>query len=253
VEKGDLLAVLRDRSTELEIARLEGQCVQQRLRLENLTKRRVGEPEAQAQIPTAQQELEDLEERLRRRQADYRRLRLIAPRAGTVLPPAARPVPEENPTRLATWSGNPLEAVNLGSFLESETLFCLIGDAADFEAMLVIDESDVVYVAPGQPVEMIVDAAVDHVLSGTIEEVAEVDMAFVPQQLSARLGGELQTESAAGGERPATTSYLARVPLDNTAGLLICGYRGQGKVYIAPQTAAERLGRYLRRTLHFRS
>jgi putative peptide zinc metalloprotease protein len=254
VEAGQVLAVLTDRPGALEIVRLQGRCEGERLRLQSLERRRVLEPEAGAQIPVVRQELADLEERLRRRLADQDRLTLRSPRAGTVLPPAARPAPPQAGSELAEWSGDPLDPANLRSFLTSETLFCLIGEADHWEATLVIDQSDVELVAPGQTVELLLEPSPDRVLSGTIEEVAEIDLEFAPRQLSARLGGELQTRGdAAGRQRPASTSYLARVPLNGPAGVLMSGYRGQAKIHVAPQTVAQRLGRWVRGVFHFGS
>jgi putative peptide zinc metalloprotease protein len=254
VETGQVLAVLTDRPTALEIVRLQGRCEEERLRLQSLERRRVLEPEAGAQIPAVRQELADLEERLRRRLADQERLTLRSPSAGSVLPPAARSAPEKRASELPEWSGDPMDPANLGSFLTSETLFCLIGDPELWEATLVIDQSDVELVAPGQPVELLLETWPDRVLSGTIEEVAEIDLEFVPEQLSARLGGDLQTQDdAAGRQRPASTSYLARVPLNGPPSVLMSGYRGQAKIHVPRQTLAQRLGRWLRGVFHFGS
>jgi hypothetical protein len=254
VEAGQVLAVLQDRAIVLEIARLQGRCEEERLRLQNLERRRVLEPEAGAQIPTVRQELADLEERLRRRREDLERLTLCSPYAGTVLPPAARATPATDTKELQQWSGHPMAPENLGSFLASETLFCLIGQPTQWEATLVIDQSDVELVAAGQPVAMELEASPGHLLAGSVEEVAEVDLDVVPQQLSAQLGGDLETESdPAGRPRPASTSYLARVPLDASPSLLMSGYRGQAKIHVGSQTIAQRAGRWLRRTFHFGS
>ena len=48
------------------------------------------------------------------------------------------------------WSGSPLEMQNRGALLTSDDLLCEIGNADDFEAVLLIDEGDVQLVREGQ-------------------------------------------------------------------------------------------------------
>ena len=95
VEAGQTLASLANPDLDLEITRLEGQCARQRLRLENLKRRRGEDRAVAAEIPTAQEALVDLEQRLVTRRADQERLTLKAPVAGTVLPPDWHSAPRE--------------------------------------------------------------------------------------------------------------------------------------------------------------
>lgn len=254
VETGDVVAVLSDRKIEWEVAQLQGQVEQQRLKLQSLERRRVADPTAGPQIPAVEQSLADLEDRLKRRLTERDRLTLKAARAGVVLPPAATSPPPALPGRLASWSGLPLDRNNLGCYLENETLFCLIGEPTRLQATLVIDQADVELVSIGQEVEIQLDALPGQTLPGRIEEVAENDLLLAPRQLSTRRGGELETQSdASGQERPTSTSYQARVSLDDAQGQILLGYRGRAKIHLAPQTLGQRLSRYLSQTFNFRS
>jgi hypothetical protein len=52
--------------------------------------------------------------------------------------------------------------------------------------------------------------------------------------------------------RPMSTSYQARVPLDNPDGLLRVGLTGKAKVFTGWQPLGRRLARYLYQTFHFK-
>ena len=145
-------------------------------------------------------------------------------------------------------------ARNLGCFLENETLLCLVGDIRRLEALLVIDQGDIEFVSPAQRVEIQFDMLPGRTFSGTLAEVAEIDLETAPQQLSHKLGGDLVTRSnVRGEERPESTSYQARVPLDDVDGLLVLEARGRAKIHVALQTLAERSGRLLRQTFVVRA
>ena len=57
--------------------------------------------------------------------------------------------------------------------------------------------------------------------------------------------------NGSGKLRPISTSYQARVPLDNSKDLLRVGLTGQARVYTGWQPLGQRLYRYLARTFRF--
>ena len=93
--------------------------------------------------------------------------------------------------------------------------------------------------------------------SGQIVEVASAPMEVSPMSLASQGGGELNTKmDASGVMRPISTSYQARVPLDDIAlehkrDLLRAGLTGRAKVYTGWQPLGTRLARFLYRTFHF--
>ncbi len=249
IRVGNNVAVLENLELKLEIARLRGQRDEQKLRLENLKRRQTRDGNAAAQIPTAEESLADLEERLARRLEDDERLAITAPSSGTVLPVRRKPrtYASEN---LESWSGSPLDAWNRGCYVESGTALCQIGDPNKLEATLVIDQSDIEFIRPGQAVEIQLDQHSGRVLSGTIREIAEIDLKITPVELLP--AGMLPTrQDEAGVLRPAGTVYQGRVVLAPADSPLLIGQAGEAKVFAGSLSLGRRLSRYLSRTFRF--
>lgn len=243
------VAVLENLDLQLEIARLQGQRNQQKLHLENLKHRQNRDAAAAAQIPTAEQALADLEERLERRIDDQKRLVVMAPTSGTVLPVRQRPR-SYAAGELETWSGLPLDEANRGSRLETGTLLCQIGDPARLQASVVLDQRDVEFVRAGQEVRVLLDQSPDRALTGTILEVAEIDLKVTPAELLPE--GTVPTRpDESGVPRPVSTMYQARVSLSGAESSVLIGQAGRAKIYTAPMSMARRLARYLSHTFRF--
>ena len=169
-----------------------------------------------------------------------------------MLPPPPKRRESEDQIELASWSGTPLEAHNLGATLPESTLFCQIGDPRRLEAVLVIDQTEIQRVAEGQRVEIALDQMPGKVYRGQIAELAANDLEATSARLSGKAGGSVATRTdAAGLERPLSASYQALVPLDDTAGIVRLGLRGQAKILARRETLASRFGRYLSRTFRF--
>ncbi len=249
VGEGQTVAVLDNPDLKLEIARLRGLRDEQKLRLANLKHRQAGDDKAAAQIPTAEEALADLEERLARRLEDERRLVVRAPLTGTILPCRRKPRTQvEN--ELESWAGLPLDRENRGCFLDSGTFLCQIGDPEKFEASLVIDQQDMEFVRAGQEVQIQLDQHPGRHLLGTVREIAEIDLKVTPAELLP--AGTLPTRSdETGVHRPVGTVYQARVSLESSAMPLLIGEAGRAKVHAAPLSLARRLSRYLSHTFRF--
>lgn len=272
VEKDSPLAKLKSLDVELEVEKLRGQVNQQKLHLANLERRRVSDPAAGAEIPTAQQALADLEERLKQRQQDQQRLTLLAPMAGTVIAPP-RLDRKTTADELPHWSGSPLDEKNVGTQLETGTLFCLIGNPQRLEALLVIDQADIEFIRSGQNVEIQLDESPGNILEGTITEVGELDLEVTPRELLAN--GDIPTRpDDRGVPRPLSTLYHARVELSGWAATTtngqttsaassnaqlgsaanptpLIGATGRAKIHAPAGPLGPRAYRFLRRTFHF--
>ncbi|MBI3861270.1 MAG: HlyD family efflux transporter periplasmic adaptor subunit [Planctomycetia bacterium] len=221
----------------------------QKLRLDNLKRRQTSDAEAAALIPTAEEALADLDERLARRLEDQKRLVVKAPISGTVLPVRRKPR-SVAPAELESWSGLPLDEANRGSRMETGTVLCQIGDPQRFEAWLVLDQRDVEYVHVGQEVQVQLEQSPGRMLTGTIQEVAEFDLKVTPAELLP--AGTVPTKpDESGVPRPVSTAYQARVALDQGDADLLIGSAGQARVAAAPQSLARRLARYLSHTFRF--
>ncbi len=249
VQAGEMLARLANPDLDLEISRLTGQRNRQQSRLENLERRRGQDRAAAAEIPTAREALADLDQRLAKRHTDRERLILKAPIAGTVLAPEwnSRPTMRE---ALPTWRGTPLLPQNEGTFLETGTLFCLIGDPQRIEAVAVVDQADIDRIRVGEQVEVKIDQAAGAIIAGTVTEIAEVDVEVAPRQL-AKTGDLASRTDAAGIARPLSASYQVRIALAADDHAILLGAPGRVRIHCPAESILTRVSRWLRGSFHF--
>ena len=251
VRQGDVLGRLEAPDLDMEISRLTGQRDVLQSQLQSLKARsdqqtNRGVRDAGSEIPTAEQALADIEDRLRKREEEKQRLTLTAPLAGTVLPPRRRQEDAAS-DELPFWTGQPLDPANQDAFLETGTLFCLVGDPHAFEALLVIDQSEIAFVQAGQQVQIQIDQLPGRYLLGQIEELAQIDAEAVPPELVA--AGRLPLTKQADGETQlAGAFYQAKVSLAAHGYPLLPGATGRARIHVAPLSLGRRLVRYLSST-----
>lgn len=254
VEKNQLLAQLRNLDIEVEIEKLKGSVEEYTMRVESLRQQSVRNSRALDQIPQAQEALNAVTEQLKQKQRDHDRLTLVAPETGTVLPPPLTTRREDTDERLPAWSGTPLDPENVGASLEQGTLFCQVGDPKRLEAVLIVDQADRNIIRPDQKVDLKLEGLPFKTFHSTIAEIAESELKISPQRLSTKSGGELptKTDPHTGAERPQSTSYQARVPIDDPEGLIRLGLRGQARVYTDWIPLGTRLWRLIAHTFNFK-
>jgi putative peptide zinc metalloprotease protein len=255
VSQGQLLARLSNIDVDLAIADLAGErdVYKAQLRGLNLT-RFSGDPHAGDDIDRAKKALESAKTQLAQREADREKLKLVAPQAGTVLPPPRVEDQSGAGAQLPQWSGSPFERENLGAVLRVGTKFCQIGDPKRLEARLVIDQGDVEFVGEGQRVEIMMNQSAEYVYVSRIERVSTEDLKATPANLSGLHGGPLPTQmNQQGVAEPLSPVFEALVPLptDDPHGLLRIGLVGRAKITTAPRTLFNRLYRYISRTFNF--
>lgn len=242
VQAGELLAALSDPQQEFTLEELKKQIAQQEQQVRQLQQTRHLDPQAVLELPTAMQSLEDLQTQYREKQTDAEKLRILAPVAGRIISPPHKQRPPAEHT-LATWQGTPFASKNLGAYLESGTLVCLIGEGNRFEATLLIDQADIEYVRVGQEVKLLFRGQLARTYQGEIAEIAQIELENIPPQLAAQLANP-DTASSAG--------YLAKVQVEDPTQTLRCGMSGTAKVLVGEQTAYEWLKRLAFQTFHFR-
>jgi len=209
---------------------------------------------AAAEVVPVSEGLASIKEQLAQREVDREKLRLVAPRAGTVLPPPLVDKQGDESTHLPSWSGSPLEPENRGATLVAGTKLCQIGDPDRLEARLVIDQGDVAFVEPGQRVEIMLHQSAEYVYISKLERRATETLKAAPKNLSSLHGGALPTKmDPSGVPRPLNPVFEAVVPLpeSDSHGLLRIGLVGRAKITTAPRTLWERLVRYASRTFNF--
>jgi putative peptide zinc metalloprotease protein len=254
VAAGQQLAQLQSTDIDLEIAKLVGKGDEYRVQLEQLRQQAAHDRRAADQIPQVQDTLKTVEEQLQEKNRDKQRLRLAAPLAGTVLPPTITTRHEDGEEKLPAWSGTPLDQENLGATLEQGERFCQIGDPKRLEAVMVIDQADRNLVREGQAVDIQLEGFPSDPLHSQIAEIAESELKVSPQRLSSKSGGELatKTDPHTGAEKPMSTSYQARAPIDDSEGLFRLGIRGQARIYTDWLPLGTRLWRLLSHTFNFK-
>jgi putative peptide zinc metalloprotease protein len=253
VRRGQELAVLSSGELELEIAELEGRRQQSESRLASLQRERFTDPSAALEIGTVQETLKTAVEQLERKQRSRAELVLVAPRDGVVLPAPRVPNRPDPGGRLSSWSGSPLEERNLGATFTPGTVLCLVGDRHLFEAVMVVDQTEVEFVKRGQPVDLKLDAFPSRTFSGTVEQLAETHIETGSERLSVKAGGGVPTKTdEAGRETPISTSYEALMTLDDADGVFTPGMRGTARIQVGSRTVGQWLLRLLWQTFNFR-
>jgi putative peptide zinc metalloprotease protein len=243
VNRGEIILQLQNRELESELAQLRGTTAQQRIRLENLRRRQSTDPQSAAEIPTAEEVLADLEERLQQKRRDEERLTLRAPHSGTIYPPHPGTSPDDAPVSGLS-NRSPLREERRGSYVEVGTEICRISDSAEFVAALTIDQSDIALVRPGQTVRLILDERPGEVLHGTLVEVAEVGRNAMFLDFTNRAA--LAPANTA-SDLPRAV-YEARVSFDSGNRQWIPDGTGRAKIEVSPMSIAARLARYINRT-----
>jgi putative peptide zinc metalloprotease protein len=244
VARGELIAQLTNSDVELDLARLEGEDRLQQLRVEHLERLRGFDPEASDKLPTARAARGDIDQRLKESRREAQRLNLVAPTDGVIIPAPRIAFEEPANGRLPTWSGAVLDGANRGAQVKAGTLVCLVGDPARLTATLLVDDSDIKRLRPGQIVRMRLEQLPGHVINGQIIDVARHD-ARGADSISARQAdlAALWTGMVPPGK--SATLYQVRVSFNPPAHPLVIGGRGEAKV------AAERisLARWILRRL----
>jgi putative peptide zinc metalloprotease protein len=247
------LAQLRSIDLELEIADLQSRQKQDEVQLAALKIQRQKDPTAQLQIPLIQQSLETIQKQIEKRREDVAKLTLVSHTAGEIIPPPAVPDKPAPGGRLSKWYGTPLEKRNLNSTLTPGTLFCQIGDPTKFEAILIVDQSDIEMIRRDQRVELMLEELPGDILEGRVTAISPEELKTVPSALTNDGGGSIAVkQDDTGAARPASTAYQVEVPLDDPDGLLITGLKGQSRIEAGKHSLGWRLWRFIKQTFHFR-
>jgi putative peptide zinc metalloprotease protein len=252
IAAGGVVGRLENVDLELEVVELAGRAASQRAELAALRQERFSRPAAALQIPELAESLAALEELLSEKRGEHERLTLRVGRGGIVLPPNETPRARETTLgELSPWYGLPSDAENVGATLETGTFVCQIGDPTAWQALVVVDQTEIGPVAVGQAVEMRFDELPNVTIAGRVAEIARRELSESPRHLSNKRGGELSTKTdSAGVERPLTPTYQVRVVL-NEPWTLRSGLRGTARIHVQPEPLGPRFARWVCRTFHF--
>ncbi|MFK7770429.1 MAG: site-2 protease family protein [Mariniblastus sp.] len=190
---------------------------------------------------------------LTKRQLDRERLIVCAPVAGYLLAPSIVEADNSDLSTLTEWEGTPLERRNIGAYLKQSTFVGqVVEDMTKLEAVLAIDQSDIEFVRPDQPVEMLVRQVPLKVFESVTQQISPTEMKSTPKSLSSQYGGDIVTTRGKEGEDvPQSTKYLVNVALANPNLILLPGSTGVAKIRTGTQTIGQRVWRLASQTFQF--
>jgi putative peptide zinc metalloprotease protein len=255
VHRGDVIGQLQDTGAEMEIARLEGELKLRRLHVDHLERLRGIDHEANDQLPTARTTLADSQRRLDERRGEAKRLTLTAPVDGIIIPAPRKQQIHQAEARLSSWNGSLLDPKTLGAHVEPGTLVCLVGDPQKLTAVLLVDDTDIKRLEPGQKTRLRIDELPGQVINGEVIEVARHELDDIENlkmrqaDLSPLLVGLVAPgRSGAIYEARVRFSLEPRVESQYPESFLFIGGRGDAKVTAERITVGQRLYRYFAQT-----
>jgi putative peptide zinc metalloprotease protein len=253
VSEGDELATFSNIDLELQIAELEGQESGYRARLASLERERFTDSAAGMEIRTVEESLKSVEEQLAKKRKYQRELVLKAPRSGLVLPAETVDERPDPSGRLPGWSGSALAKKNIGATFAEGTVLCMVGDPDHFEAVMIVDQSEVEFVQSEQRVDLKLDAFPFETFRGAVDEIAETHIEVGSERLSVKAGGSVPTTTdEMGREVPISTSYEVLMQVDDVENVLTPGMRGTARIEVGNRTVGQWLLRLFWQTFNFR-
>ncbi|MFM8635313.1 MAG: HlyD family efflux transporter periplasmic adaptor subunit [Planctomycetia bacterium] len=256
VEKGAELARLSSIDLDLAIAELEGKAADYRTRLDSLIRERFTDQAAGREIGTVEEALKSVEEQLAKKRRDRTELVLTAPRGGIVLPAPGVEHKADPSGKLPAWSGNALHPQNIGAVYTPGTVLCMVGEPKVFEAVIVVDQTEVEFIRPGQRIDLKIDAFPWQTFSGTVDVISESRIENGSERLSVKAGGDVPTETdESGREVPISASYELMMTLpgdDPRMEEVTPGMRGTARIRVGSRTVGQWLLRLVWQTFNFR-
>ncbi|MBI1249272.1 HlyD family efflux transporter periplasmic adaptor subunit [bacterium] len=251
VHKGDVLAVLRNDDLQRRLLEIDGEVELQKLHLESLKLRSNNNPDAAAQIPTAQAALDDLLKRQEVLNRERYNLTIRAPADGEVISAPHKMKQEQSGRFLPHWSGDPLDPTNRGCLLNRGDLLCEIGDAAALQARLLVNQDQIELIRTGDQVSVLFDGTSLHSVTGAIREISTDQSTEVPRNLTTNqaLGFERQAD---GSLKLARGAYWATVQLDSAPNQpILPGTIGRAVVSGRSQTIWQIVTRFVQLNFRF--
>ena len=257
VQEGDIIARLENPDLEVEVKGYESQ-------LANYEKSREvakqlfarGDVRLAGEIEQLDYQIEGAKKQLAIKRDQQGRLEIKASRAGFIIPAPRKDAQPSVEGQLPAWSGSLFSEENTGAILAEGDVICLIGDPKSYEADLAVDQSDIRFVLPGQKVELLMEAYTSDTIETEIADESDISrepMRVTPKSLSNQSGGIIatKTDPRTGIQTPLSATYQVFVPVENKNGDFFRGMRGRAKIAAAPQSAGQRLFRYMAKTFHF--
>ena len=256
VSKGQRLLQLDSNELTLQITQLKGKIKNAELEYNALFRASQASHDDQSvtdELELARVQYNTTTKNLELRKQEIEKLTIVAPGSGKLIPPERVPQTNSDSGALHTWNGYPLEARNIGSYLEQSTVVArLVPDSEKFEAILTVDQSEIEFVETGHAVELLPHAMPGKSIFANVGEISTTKMKSVPKGLSSRYGGDLVTsQNEAGLDVPQSATFQVSVPFDLANAVLSDGCTGKAKIQAGSQTIGQRLLRLFQKTFRF--
>jgi len=255
VNAGEELAILENPQYDTAIAKLNERAGELRVKIAHLRKQRLiaspteVETEPLADIRSLEEDLTGVLADIVKLTTQKEKLIIQSPATGVVLP--SRPVQDESEeNELPTWSGSPLDANNVGAFLSTGVELCAIGDPNQLEALLLVDQADIRFIALKQRVRVRVHHTPGETVWGEVVEISPANLEQIPPELIA--SGEAATTTDSQGQKQLLTdAFHVRVRLDEGHRALLLRSVGVAKIHVEPQSLGYRTYRYFAGVFRF--
>ena len=256
VVRNQLLAKLENPELELKIEGLNGEMARLQSDLAGYQSARNQFLDAGKKIAETVSSIEDVKKQLKWTQRQQNRLELRANRSGMIIPPPSKRVQNAVPGALSAWTGSPLDESNFAAWLEADTLFCLVADPKEFEASLVVTESDVELLKPNQPTLLLLEQVRNTILRASLSYVSREELERTPAELSQTNGGPIAV-APDGSEKPLLKSFEAKAnfasnEFDRANTTPITGFYGVARIRVGNASLGTQMLRYLRTIINFR-
>ncbi len=253
VQAGEILMELDNYELEVELAYLATQSNVASARRRSAIHISNSDPQYSGSVDTANASYVSFSKLAEQRRKDLDNLVVRAPISGILLAGDYVPKPAEDDGQLSAWHGRVLEQRNLGAvLLEGTTIGQIVPDARQLEAILAIDQGDIEFVGPSQPVEIWIRQTPGLTFAATTEQISTIEMKSVPRCLSAKYGGGMSTTTAADdSERPMSTIYRVSVPFQDPTQSIAAGSSGRAKIRVGNRSLGERFWRLICKTFRF--
>ena len=119
----------------------------------------------------------------------------------------------------------------VGQWIKPGKAFCEVGDPYKLEAHLIIDQSDILLLKPGNIAWVKINGRAEKTIKSKVSEIAKRSSDDVPTELSNLANGEVASkpDPKTGTAKPLTAVYEVIIPIDNTDLQLEPGLRGAAK------------------------
>ena len=253
VAPGDPLVCLQDDELEQQIEQLQGRVRVKQVAYESMKFMSQRDASLLDELDAAQTEWTAAAEDLKQREVDLPRLTVRAQAAGILLEPPRREPAAPDARELQRWSGSPLDRDNVGAYLDQKTLVArIVPDPSRMEAILAIDQADIEFVRAEQAVFLRVNQLPGESFASHTPTLSPTRMEELPRSLSSRFGGPLAgRRDATGREVPTSTCYLLSVPLENRGESVLDGATGYARIRAGTQSIGQRLWRTVCQTFRF--